>query len=210
VEFSVAVDRDGVGEIHRFRARPHITWRDVMNIVDTSVSPAALEHVIDTALCIDDGPPTSRQLWRNLLDDDDIYLNPTHAQDVAHHLVSTAATGRPFTEVCAFVATTCGADDIAAYLRGRMILAGLDDRAPVSTVLDVLMTTMVDTPAKELEEWRQRFDRAIYSPTLTAVPDLPAETPKQQTGQRQWPDRATWGLLPNQVAATNRLMNAAP
>lgn len=205
MEFSVAVDRDGVEELHQFRARPRVSWRDVMDIVDTSLSPAALEHIIDTALCIDDGPPTSRQRWRNLLEDEDVYLNPSHAHDIAHHVVSTAANGRPFTEVCAFVATTSGGQDIAAYLRGRLIVAGLDDRAPISAVLDVLMTTMVDTPAKELGEWRDRFDHAIYTPTLTAVPDLPADAV-----ERQWPDRATWGLRPEQVAATNRLMNAAP
>jgi hypothetical protein len=94
---------------------------------------------------------------------------------------------------------TCGPTDIAAYLRGRLHLAGVDADTPVGTVLDVLLTIVVDVPADALKDWRKNFDRALR-PLARQHPE----------SRRVYPDRETWGLLPQQQAAMAKLAGTRP
>jgi hypothetical protein len=75
---------------------------------------------------------------------------------------------------------TTGESDLAGYFRGRLHIAGVDADTPVGTVLDVLMTIVIDTPRDALEQWRRKFDPLIW--------------------KIRPPDRDTWGLRPDQQA----------
>jgi hypothetical protein len=43
---------------------------------------------------------------------------------------------------------TTGGTDIASYIRGRLHLAGVTDRTPIGTVLDVLLTVVIGPPGR--------------------------------------------------------------
>jgi len=79
--------------------------------------------------------------------------------------------------------------DIAAYVRGRLFMAGVDYRASICDALDVLQVVMLEVPVEGLRKWRDEFERA-----LAKVRPF---------------DRETWGLEPEHVAAQN-WMNQLP
>lgn len=85
---------------------------------------------------------------------------------------------------------------MGSYVRGRLVMAGLGGHAPVGDVLDVLTVIVMETPGEALGKWRDGIDRVVararHASASTAAPSTP--------------DRATWGLLPDQAAATQRLM----
>jgi hypothetical protein len=85
-------------------------------------------------------------------------------------------------------------------MRGRLFLAGVDGQTPVSDVLDVLTVIVVDTPGEALGKWRSGLDRAA----AVARADATRARGTVPSGGR--PDRATWGLAPDQIAATERFM----
>lgn len=69
-------------------------------------------------------------------------------------------------------------------------MAGITGATDLGDALDVITAVMFDAPRKALEEYRSRLDRRI-----TAA--------KVSSGQF---DRRTWGMQPDQIAATQRLM----
>lgn len=91
---------------------------------------------------------------------------------------------------CALVASAATQTDTAAYLRGRLFMAGVSDRTPLATALDVLTVLVMEVPTDELRKWRRELDAALW--------------------KVRPPDRSTWGLLPDQVASTERLIRGSP
>lgn len=83
-------------------------------------------------------------------------------------------------------------------MRGRLFMTGVDDRTPVSDVLDVLTVVVMDTPGEALGKWRTGLDRAVaVARAATAKARGPVATRL---------DRATWGLQPDQIESTKRFM----
>lgn len=80
--------------------------------------------------------------------------------------------------------------DNAAYVRGKLHMAGVDESTPISTALDVVIVVAMEVPGDELRKWRRELDRALW--------------------RVRPPDRETWGLEPHQIAATERLIKGAP
>lgn len=80
--------------------------------------------------------------------------------------------------------------DPAAYMRGKLFMAGVDDRTPISAALDVVQVIVMEIPGDELKKWRRELDRALW--------------------RVRPPDRETWGLLPEHVAAQERLIRHSP
>ncbi len=78
--------------------------------------------------------------------------------------------------------------DTAAYLRGKLRLAGIGDDTPLDVLCDAAMVLMVDG-APDLRKWRDQVDIASW--------------------RIKPPDRASWGLRPDQVAAQQQLMGQA-
>lgn len=77
--------------------------------------------------------------------------------------------------------------DTAAYLRGKLLLAGLGPDTPVADLCDVLTVLEVDgVPSEQLKSWRDQVDRAAW--------------------RIKPPDRASWGLRPDQAAQQQALM----
>lgn len=73
-----------------------------------------------------------------------------------------------------------------AYTRGRLALAGLDSRTPVSVWCDAVYAILAEAPHEVLERLR---DRMVVA-EATADPERA---------------RATWGLLPDHVAMAGSL-----
>jgi hypothetical protein len=88
------------------------------------------------------------------------------------------------------IALTVDRSDSAAYIRGKLFMAGVDARTPLCIVLDVLTVLSLETPVDELRKWRKELDAALW--------------------RAQPPDRDTWGLRPEHQAQTERLMRGAP
>lgn len=82
--------------------------------------------------------------------------------------------------------TMPGGGDIAAWLRGRLTMAGITGDTPVAEVLDVLTVLAVEVPKEALTDWRNKLERALW----TIRP----------------PDRASWGLAPEQQQQMSRLV----
>jgi hypothetical protein len=80
---------------------------------------------------------------------------------------------------------TTGGTDIASYIRGRLHLAGITDRTPIGTVVDVLLTIVIDVPRDALEQWRRKLNPVLW--------------------KIRPPDRETWGMSPEQQAAMAKL-----
>ena len=80
--------------------------------------------------------------------------------------------------------------DSGAYVRGKLFMAGVDVQTPVTTALDVLTVVLMEVPVDDLRKWRQELDRALW--------------------RVRPPDRGTWGLLPEHVAAQERLIRSSP
>ncbi len=78
--------------------------------------------------------------------------------------------------------------DTAAYLRGKLRLAGIGDDTPLDVVCDAVMVLMVDG-VPDLRKWRDQVDIASW--------------------KVKPPDRASWGLRPDQAAAAQKLMGQA-
>lgn len=81
---------------------------------------------------------------------------------------------------------------LGAYIRGRLLIAGVTGNTPVCDALDVVTVIVMDCPGEELRKWRTGMDRAI----LTA-----------QTKAGRVPDRATWGLAPDQIEQTRAVLS---
>jgi hypothetical protein len=85
-------------------------------------------------------------------------------------------------------------------MRGRLFLAGVDNLTPITDVLDVLTVVVMETPGEALGKWRTGLDRAASAAKAAAMRGRgPAGAPAATR-----PDRATWGLEPHQIAATQR------
>ena len=81
---------------------------------------------------------------------------------------------------------TTAQSDTAAYLRGKLRLAGIDGAEHISDVCDVLTVLEVDgVPGEQLTRWRRNFDRAMW--------------------RIRPPDRESWGTSEQQQAAMSRL-----
>jgi hypothetical protein len=80
--------------------------------------------------------------------------------------------------------------DPGAFVRGKLFMAGIDDRIPIATALDVLQVVIMEVPTDDLRKWRRELDRALW--------------------RVRPPDRDTWGLLPEHVAAQERLIRSSP
>jgi hypothetical protein len=80
--------------------------------------------------------------------------------------------------------------DQAAYLRGKLRLAGVTDDAPLDELCDVLTVLQVEgVPGEELKRWRGHLDRATW--------------------KIRPPDREQWGLSPEEQASMARLAASA-
>lgn len=75
--------------------------------------------------------------------------------------------------------------DTAAFVRGKLHMAGVDRATPIATAVDVITVIAMDVPTDDLKKWRREFDSALW--------------------RVRPPDRATWGLRPDQAAETRRL-----
>jgi hypothetical protein len=73
-------------------------------------------------------------------------------------------------------------------MRGRLIMAGVGPKTPISDALDVLTVIVMDTPGEALQKWRT----GMVARAQTTVADS-AEAYRQM--------RATWGLQPHQIEA---------
>ncbi len=85
---------------------------------------------------------------------------------------------------------TAAHTDVASYVRGRLFIAGVSEQTSICDTLDVLTVTVMDVPVEQLKQWRTELDAALLKLQPATI------------------DRATWGLLPDQVAATERLMGS--
>jgi hypothetical protein len=88
-------------------------------------------------------------------------------------------------------------------MRGRLFIAGVDARTPVSDVLDVLTVVVMDTPGEALGKWRSGIERAAFAAKAAAARTrAPAGPAGAATAGRY--DRSSWGLAPEQIEATRR------
>ena len=78
-------------------------------------------------------------------------------------------------------------------MRGRLFIAGISGDTPITDALDVLTVIVMDTPGEALRRWRDGIDRAALAAQITPRPARH--------------DRDTWGLRPDQIAATQRFMS---
>lgn len=85
---------------------------------------------------------------------------------------------------------TAAHTDVASYVRGRLFIAGVDERTTICDTLDVLTVTVMDVPVDQLKQWRTELDAALLKLQPATI------------------DRATWGTSPEQQAAMARLMGA--
>lgn len=69
-------------------------------------------------------------------------------------------------------------------------MAGVTGSTNSSDVLDVITVLMFEIPAEQLRKYRDRLNRSVAAARVRA-------------GQF---DRRTWGLQPDQIVATQRLM----
>lgn len=81
--------------------------------------------------------------------------------------------------------TMPGGGDIAAWLRGRLAMAGVTAESPIADVLDVLTVLVVEVPKEALTDWRSKLERALW--------------------RVRPPDRASWGLAPEHQQQMGRL-----
>jgi hypothetical protein len=85
-------------------------------------------------------------------------------------------------------------------MRGRLFLAGVDDRTPITDVCDVLTVVVMDTPGEALGKWRAGLDRAATTARAAAMRSAaPAAAQAVRAATR-----ASWGLSPEQIASTQR------
>lgn len=85
---------------------------------------------------------------------------------------------------------TTTSTDTASYLRGRLHMAGIGADSPLSAAVDVLQVLILEIPREALDKWRRELDIAVW--------------------KVRPPDRSTWGLRPDQQAATERLIGQPP
>jgi hypothetical protein len=85
-------------------------------------------------------------------------------------------------------------------MRGRLFIAGVDARTPVSDALDVLTVVVMDTPGEALKKWRSGIERAAFT-AKAAVARTRAPAGAATAGRY---DRSSWGLAPEQIEATRR------
>lgn len=103
----------------------------------------------------------------------------------------------PYREAAALLTVAVARTDQASYLRGKAHMAGLREDTPLAHACDILLALEVDgIPGDQLKQWRQAMDRQL----MTAAAKSPAA---------KGPDRATWGLLPDQMAAMSKLTAGA-
>lgn len=86
------------------------------------------------------------------------------------------------------LASVTAADDTAAYLRGKLRLAGLGDDTPLADLLDALVC-LVNDGVPDLRKWRDQVDIATW--------------------RVKPPDRSSWGLRPDQIVAQQALTGQA-
>lgn len=95
------------------------------------------------------------------------------------------AGGRPPYATACLIFGLAEQPHLKSYVSGKMALAGVDSRAPAAVFLDALYAIVVDAPHEGLEKLNDQI-------TL-------------KTHQLR-PDRDTWGLLPDQVAMTKKII----
>ncbi len=86
------------------------------------------------------------------------------------------------------LASVTSDSDTAAYLRGKLRLAGLGDDTPLDVLCAALVTLTVDG-VPDLRKWRDQVDIASW--------------------RVKPPDRASWGLRPDQIAQQQALIKQA-
>jgi hypothetical protein len=78
---------------------------------------------------------------------------------------------------------------LGAYIRGRLVIAGITARTAITDVLDVITVIAMDCPGDALQKWRTGMDRALATRALRNPDPVAAKKA----------DRASWGLAPGQV-----------
>jgi hypothetical protein len=71
-------------------------------------------------------------------------------------------------------------------VRGKLTLAGLDPRDPAGSVLDAIYAIVADAPHDMIEKW----DKKLI-----------------MEGAKAWPERDTWGVLPEHRRLSGGLMS---
>lgn len=79
---------------------------------------------------------------------------------------------------------------MGSWFRGRMWLAGIDDKTPLGIALDVLTVIASEAPREGLEKAHREVER------LVMLADI----------RRGRLDRTAWGTAPTQQAQMKRLM----
>lgn len=75
--------------------------------------------------------------------------------------------------------------DTAAFVRGKLFMAGVDRGTPIGITCDVITVLAMDVPTDDLVKWRREFDHALW--------------------KVRPPSREEWGRLPGQEEQTARL-----
>lgn len=65
-------------------------------------------------------------------------------------------------------------------------MAGITSTSPIKNAVDVIQVLVMDVPTDDLKKWRNELDAALW--------------------KIRPPDRATWGLRPDQQQETQRLI----
>jgi hypothetical protein len=97
--------------------------------------------------------------------------------------------GPPYVEAVALASLTTAKTDVASFVRGKLFIAGVDADTPLGVALDALLVAVMDVPVEQLKTWRHELDTALR-----------VVRPAEQAPQPQYPDRETWGLLPEHIA----------
>jgi hypothetical protein len=92
---------------------------------------------------------------------------------------------RPPYATAALILSLADQPHLKAYVSGKLVLGRVDSRVSAAVWWDALYAIVVDAPHEQLEKL---YDQIVLK------------------SHQLRPDRATWGLLPDQVAMTNKIV----
>lgn len=96
--------------------------------------------------------------------------------------------GTPYGTVSVLASLTVGTQPLSPYIRGKLTLAGIDPRDPVGSVADCVYAIVADAPHDVLQQW----DKKLI-----------------MEGAKAWPERDTWGVLPEHRRLSGGLMSSS-